>query len=60
MDYYGYAGHWDSSPYRMNENQLTLMMGLKAYLSKKKVGKQFEKLEIWVGSELVKDIGELC
>jgi len=60
IDDYGYAGHWDGSTYRMNENQLTLMMGLKAYLTKKKVGQRFEKLEIWVGSEIVKDIGELC
>jgi hypothetical protein len=59
-DDYGYAGYWDDSPYRKNENELTLMMGLKAYLTKKKVGKEFGELEIWVGSELVKDIGELC
>jgi hypothetical protein len=36
------------------------MMGLKTYLTRKKFGKEFEKLEIWVGSEPVKDIGELC
>jgi hypothetical protein len=60
MDGYGYERYWDDSSYRRNENQLTLMMGLKTYLTRKKFGKEFEKLEIWVGSEPVKDIGELC
>jgi hypothetical protein len=41
--------------YRGIGNKLYLMMGLKEYLVKRKVGKQFKRLETWVGSEIVGD-----
>jgi hypothetical protein len=41
--------------YREIGNKLYLMMGLKEYLAKRKVGKQFKRLETWVGSEIVGD-----
>ncbi|KAH8792306.1 hypothetical protein F5882DRAFT_487803 [Hyaloscypha sp. PMI_1271] len=41
--------------YRGIGNKLYLMMGLKEYLAKRKVGKQFTRLETWVGSEIVGD-----
>jgi hypothetical protein len=40
-------------------NKLYLMTGLKEYLSKGKVGKQFKKLETWVGSDIVGDTEEV-
>lgn len=40
--------------YKEIDNKLYLMMGLKDYLKKRKVGKQFKKLETWVGSEVVR------
>jgi hypothetical protein len=55
-----YAEYSSVGEFRTNENELTLMMGLKAYLRKRKVGKPFKQLETWVGSELMKDIEELC
>jgi hypothetical protein len=54
------AIHSSDSEFRSNEIELTLMMGLKAYLRKQKVGKPFKVVETWVGSELMKDIAELC
>jgi hypothetical protein len=54
------SGYNDNGGYRGNENALMLMIGLKEYLRKQKVGKPLKVLETWVGSELMKDITEIC
>jgi hypothetical protein len=41
------------------DNKLYMMMGLKEYLSKRKMGKPFKKLETWVGSEVVGDAEQI-
>lgn len=55
-----HALYGSNGGFRSNEHNLTLMVGLKTYLRKQKVGKPFKILETWVGSELMKDIAELC
>ncbi|PMD65666.1 uncharacterized protein K444DRAFT_625216 [Hyaloscypha bicolor E] len=47
--------HGEERSYKEIDNKLYLMMGLKEYLAKRKVGKQFKRLETWVGSEIVGD-----
>jgi hypothetical protein len=41
------------------DNKLYMMIGLKEFLSKRKIGKPFKKLEIWVGSEVVRDAEQI-
>ncbi len=50
-----YQHYGQSSEYRYKEidHNLYLMVGLKEYLTKGKVGKPYNKLETWVGSEVV-------
>ena len=56
-----YHQYGNSNEYRYKEidHKLYLMMGLKAYITKGKVGKPYKKLETWVGSEAVVN-PELC
>ncbi|KAE9380861.1 hypothetical protein N431DRAFT_433090 [Stipitochalara longipes BDJ] len=44
--------------YKEIDHKLYLMMGLKEYLTKEKLGKPYKKLETWVGSEIVRGTGE--
>jgi hypothetical protein len=41
------------------DNKLYLMMGLHEYLTKRKIGKPFKKLQTWVGSEVVGEAEEI-
>ena len=56
MAYHGWS---DEDNYKVIDRKLYLMMGLKAYMTKGKIGKPYKKLETWVGSEVVVD-PEFC
>jgi hypothetical protein len=48
---FGYYGYKNSETTR-SQNKLYLMTGVKEYLTKRKAGKRFKKLETWVGKDV--------